>query len=142
MSPEILSRYSVIYVPNAVCLSDSQCEMLREYVQRGGRVVATHLTSAADEFGHLRGDFALADLFGASLLDPVPYEYPDLYLKPVDGPLVPQNLQIVRFRPTSGTVLAHTLSRGQEGAGTGRHDSQFWQGKGNLYRVWPRVGFL
>lgn len=114
MSPEVLSRYSVIYLPNAVCLSDTQCEMLRDYVRNGGRLVATHLTSAADELGHKRDDFALADLFGASLLDPVPYEYPDLYLKPVQGPLVPQDLQIVRFRPTSGTVLAHTLSRGQE----------------------------
>lgn len=114
MSPDVLSRYSVIYVPNAVCLSDSQCEMLRNYVRNGGHIVATHLTSAADEFGHLRGDFALADLFGASLTDPVPYEYPDLYLKPPKGPLVPQDPQIVRFRATSSTVVAHTFSRGQE----------------------------
>jgi len=114
MSPDVLSRYSVVYLPNAVCLSDSQCEMLRSYVQNGGRLVATHLTSAADETGHLRSDFALTELFGASLLDPVPYEFPDLYLKPLDGPLVPQDLQIVRFRATSGAVVAHTHSRGQE----------------------------
>jgi Beta-galactosidase trimerisation domain len=114
MSPEVLSRYSVIYLPCAVCLSDSQCEMLRDYVRNGGHLVATHLTSAADEYGHRRSDFALADLFGASLLDPTPFEYPDLYLKPVDGPLVPQDPQIVRFRPTSSAVLAYTLSRGQE----------------------------
>jgi len=114
MSPDVLARYSVVYLPNAVCLSDSQCEMLRSYVQNGGHLVATHLTSAADESGRLRRDFALTDLFGASLADPVPYEYPDLYLKPVDGPLVPQDLQIVRFRVTSGAVMAHTLSRGEE----------------------------
>jgi hypothetical protein len=114
MSPNVLSRYSVIYVPNAVCLSDSQCEMLRNYVQNGGHIVATHLTSAADEFGHLRPDFALADVFGASLVDAVPYEYPDLYLKPAGGPLLPQDLQIVKFRATSATVVAHTFSRGQE----------------------------
>lgn len=114
MSPDVLSRYSVLYVPNAVCLSDSQCEMLREYVRNGGHLVATHLTSTANELGRPRGNFALADLFGASLTDPAPYEYPDLYLKPTKGPLVPQDLQIVRFRATSGIVLAHTLSRGQE----------------------------
>jgi hypothetical protein len=114
MSPDVLSRYSVIYLPNAVCLSDSQCEMLRDYVRNGGHIVATHLTSAADEFGKLRGDFALADVFGASLVDSVPYEYPDLYLKPAKGPLVPQDPQIVRFRATSGTVVAQTFSRGQE----------------------------
>jgi hypothetical protein len=114
MSPDILSRYSVIYVPNAVCLSDSQCEMLRDYVRNGGHIVATHLTSTADEFGQLRGDFALSDLFGASLVDSTPYEYPDLYLKPMKGPMVPQDLQIVRFRATSAAVIAHTFSRGQE----------------------------
>jgi hypothetical protein len=114
MSPDVLSRYSVIYVPNAVCLSDSQCEMLRDYVRNGGHIVATHLTSTADEFGRPRGNFALADLFGASLADPVPYEYPDLYLKTATGPLVPQDPQIVRFRSTSSTVVAHTFSRGQE----------------------------
>jgi Beta-galactosidase trimerisation domain len=114
MSPDVLSRYSVIYLPNAVCLSDSQCDMLRDYVKNGGHVVATHLTSTADEFARPRGNFALADLFGVSLTDPVPYEYPDLYLKPTKGPLVPQDPQIVRFRATSGTVVAQTFSRGQE----------------------------
>lgn len=114
MSPDILSRYSIVYVPNAVCLSDSQCEMLRDYVRNGGQIVATHLTSTADEYGRPRGDFALADLFGASLADSVPYEYPDLYLKPATGSLVPQDPEIVKFRATSGAVLARTFSRGQE----------------------------
>ncbi len=114
MSSETLSRFSVLYVPNAICLSDAQCEMLRNYVRNGGHLVATHLTSTADEFGWPRPDFALADMFGATLLTPVPDEFPDLYLKPASGPLVPQDLQITRFRATSGTVLAHTFSRGQE----------------------------
>jgi Beta-galactosidase trimerisation domain len=114
MSPEVLSRYSVIYVPNAVCLSEAQCEMLRDYVRNGGHMIATNLTSTADEFGKPRGNFALADMFGASLADPVPYEYPDLYLKTAKGPLVPQDPEIVKFRATSGTVLAHTFSRGKE----------------------------
>jgi hypothetical protein len=115
MSPEVLSRYSVVYVPNAVCLSDSQCEMLRDYVRNGGHLIATNLTSTANEFGRPRGNFALADLFGASLTDPVPYEYPDLYLKHAKGgPLIPQDPEIIKFRATTGTVLAHTFSRGKE----------------------------
>lgn len=77
-------------------------------------MIATNLTSTADEFGKPRGNFALADMFGASLADPVPYEYPDLYLKAGKAPLVPQDPEIVKFRATSGTVLAHTFSRGKE----------------------------
>jgi hypothetical protein len=112
MSPEILSRYQMVYAPNVVCLSDAQCEMLRQYVSNGGILFATHLTSAADEYGRVRKDFGLADIFGASFVDAEPYEYPDLYLKPVEGELIPQDVQIVRLRTTTGEVLAETISRG------------------------------
>ena len=47
----------------------------------GGHLIATHLTSVADEYGRVRENFGLADLFGADFLDPEPMEIPDLYLK-------------------------------------------------------------
>jgi hypothetical protein len=112
MSPELLQKYQMVFVPNAACLSTAQCEMLREYVRRGGVLVATHLTSIADEYGRIRSDFGLADLFAASFVDPQPIEYPDLYLQPVDGDLVPQDPQLMRLRATGGVVLANTLDRG------------------------------
>jgi hypothetical protein len=112
MSPEVLSRYQMIYAPNAVCLSDAQCEMLRQYVKSGGILIATHLTSAADEYGRVRKDFGLADAFGASFLNAEPYEYPDLYLKRGKEELIPQDVQIVRLRQTTGEVLAETYGRG------------------------------
>jgi hypothetical protein len=114
MSAEVLSRYSVVYAPNAICLSDAQCHLLRKYVEDGGNLIATHLTSAADESGRMRSDFGLADSFGASWIESKPYEYPDLYLKPLSGELIPQDPQIVRIRATSGSVVAKTISRGQE----------------------------
>ena len=33
MSPERLSKYRLVYVPNAPCLSDAQCSMLAQYVE-------------------------------------------------------------------------------------------------------------
>jgi hypothetical protein len=113
MTPEVLARYELVYLPNAVSLSDAQCDMLRKYVQGGGVLVATHLTSAADEYGRVRKDYGLADVFGASFTTPDPYEYPDLYLKPVGGgEFLPQDMQIMRFKPTTGKVLATTWDRG------------------------------
>jgi len=112
MTAEMLARYTTVFVPNAACLSDAQCAMLRNYAQSGGTLLATHLTSVADEFGRLRSDFGLADLFGASFVEPAPIEYPDLYLKPADGGLIPQDPQVMRVRAASGTVRATTWDRG------------------------------
>jgi hypothetical protein len=112
MTPELLGRFEMIYAPNAACLSDAQCEMLRRYVTGGGRLLATHLTSVADEYGRVRSNFALADLFGADLVDSEPVEIPDLYLKPSAGDEIPQDPQVVRIRANGGEVLAETLDRG------------------------------
>jgi hypothetical protein len=112
MTPELLSRYATVFAPNAACLSDAQCDLLRDYVEAGGTLFATHLTSVADEFGRVRRDFGLAEIFGASFIDAEPIEYPDLYLKPKEGPLVPQDPQVMRTRATSGHVEAITWDRG------------------------------
>ena len=112
ITPELLARYAIVFVPNAACLSDAQCDLLRDYVAAGGTLFSTHLTSVADEFGRVRRDFGLADTFGASFIDAEPIEYPDLYLKPKQGALVPQDPQAMRTRVTSGRVEAATWDRG------------------------------
>jgi hypothetical protein len=113
MTPELLERYAMVYAPNSACLSDAQCTMLQQYVEHGGTLIATHLTSACDEFGRPRKDFGLAGLFGASFTDAEPFEYPDLYIKPTDGSaLIPQDPQIMRIRANGGKVLATTYDRG------------------------------
>lgn len=112
MTQKQLAGYAAVFVPNAPCLSDAQCDLLRAYVEEGGTLFSTHLTSAADEYGRSRKDFGLASLFGASLAGRKPFEYPDLYLKPAHGGLIPQDPQIVRVRATTGDVEATTWDRG------------------------------
>ena len=46
--------------------SERQCGQIRDFVRRGGGVVATYETSLYDERGVRRGNFGLADLFGAN----------------------------------------------------------------------------
>jgi hypothetical protein len=79
---------------------------------RGGTLFATHLTSVSDEYGRVRSNFGLADVFGAAFLDAEPIECPDLYLKPVNGALIPQDPQVMRTRATGGAVEATTWDRG------------------------------
>ena len=112
MSPAILARYQMVYAPNAACLSDAQGAMLSEYVRNGGNLLATHLTSVADEYGRVRHNFGLAELFGADFIDAEPMEIPDLYLKLPTGEQIPQDPQVLRFRANGAEVLAETLDRG------------------------------
>ncbi len=120
MTPERLAKYPLIYAPNAVCLSDAQCSMLANYVEGGGLLLATHLTSVADEFGRVRRDFGLTDVLGATLVSPEPLEMPDLYLRPIPPVLIAglpwnqsflQDPQVVVFK-SKWPGLAETYDRG------------------------------
>jgi hypothetical protein len=61
-----LSQFRTLILPNIAALSDNQCRELRDYVARGGNLIATYETSLYDEWGARRNDFGLADLFGVS----------------------------------------------------------------------------
>ncbi len=66
LGAENLDRFKLLILPNVAALSDKQCAQLRDFVQRGGSLVATFETSLYDETGKKRSDFALADLFGVA----------------------------------------------------------------------------
>ena len=66
LDAEHLADYQTLILPNLAALSDGQCAQLRQFVARGGGLVATHETSLLDEWGVQRKDFGLADLFGVS----------------------------------------------------------------------------
>jgi hypothetical protein len=121
MTAERLARFPFVYAPNAACLSDAQCSMLAKYVEDGGAILATHLTSVADEFGRVRKNYGLSELFGATLISPEPVEIPDLYMRPVPptlmtsfpwGQLIPQDPQVMLFKNEGAQVLVETYDRG------------------------------
>jgi hypothetical protein len=114
MAAERLANYQLVYVPNAPCLSDAQCSMLASYVEGGGALVATHLTSITDEFGRPRHDFGLSELFDAHPKVYEPIEIPDLYLRVLSsGKLIPQDSQVMQFEAARGAeVIAETSDRG------------------------------
>ncbi len=61
-----ISRFRTLILPNIAALSNDQCNQIREFVERGGGVIATYETSLYDEWGVPRKDFGLASLFGVS----------------------------------------------------------------------------
>jgi hypothetical protein len=63
-----LSRYRVLVVPDAVCMSDEQAAAIAAFVERGGGLVATDRTSLYDEWYRQRPDLALRALLGPDVL--------------------------------------------------------------------------
>lgn len=64
-----LRPYDLVVLPDTVNVSDEFCAIAKEYVRRGGRLLATARTSLYDDHGTRRKDFGLKDLLGISYRD-------------------------------------------------------------------------
>ena len=58
-----LSKYAVLVLANQESLSDTALKQIKDFVNRGGGVVATGLTSLFDDWRRRRPTFGLIDLF-------------------------------------------------------------------------------
>ena len=67
MDEEHLAPYKTLILPNIAALSDQQCQQIRDFVRKGGSLVATYETSLYNEMGERRDNFGLSDLFGVEL---------------------------------------------------------------------------
>jgi hypothetical protein len=92
LDPEHVGQFKLLLLPNIAALSEAQCQQLREYVKRGGSLLATLETSLYDEWGVRRKDFGLADLFGIE------------FKSPVEGPI--QNSYLTLEHATRHPILA------------------------------------
>ncbi len=76
-----VNQFKTLILPDVVALSDGQCAQIREFVERGGSVIATHETSLSDEFGTRRKNFGLADLFGVNFAGRIEPRMQNAYLR-------------------------------------------------------------
>jgi len=76
-----VDRYKLLVLPNVAALSDGQCEQLRQYVRRGGSLLATFETSLYDERGKRRADFGLGDVFGVRFNGTVERDIKNSYMR-------------------------------------------------------------
>lgn len=63
-------QFSLLVLPNLGAMSEDQISGVRRFVKNGGNLIATGETSLFNEWGDLRQDYGLADLFGAHITDP------------------------------------------------------------------------
>ncbi len=97
LTAERLDAFKLLVMADAAALSDAQCGAIRDYVGRGGSVLATFATSLFDETGARRADFGLADLFGVT------------FTGRIDGPM--QN-SYLNLDPDPGTGARHPILDG------------------------------
>ncbi len=85
------ARYKCIVLPTCACLSEKLLERLRTFVQEGGLLIASLDTSLFDEKGTRRGDFGLADVFGAGINEDVLVFHDFNYFEFAEGAPAPFN---------------------------------------------------
>lgn len=65
-SLERIKDLKLLLIPNGACISDEHIDIIKEYVNMGGGIIASYETSLYDEKGKKRDDFGLKELFGCS----------------------------------------------------------------------------
>lgn len=74
LSPDVLAKYKGLILANVAVLSDKQCGQLRDYVSRGGSLLATFETGFYDERGKVRPQSGISGIFGieknAAMVEP------------------------------------------------------------------------
>ena len=61
------AEFTLLILPNVAAMSDEQCDGVRRFVDRGGSLIASGVTSLYDPHGDARKDFALGELFKTHL---------------------------------------------------------------------------
>jgi Hypothetical glycosyl hydrolase 6/Beta-galactosidase trimerisation domain len=86
---EHTAPFRTLVLPNIAALSAKQCDQLRQFVSKGGSLIATYETSLYDEWGVRRKNFGLASLFGTSFAGrtegPIQNSYLTLEKDPTTG---------------------------------------------------------
>ncbi|HID96543.1 MAG TPA: hypothetical protein EYP53_10895 [Candidatus Latescibacteria bacterium] len=113
-----LQDYKILILSNVAALSQEQMQAIRDFVERGGLLVATYETSLFTEEGEKREDFGLADLFGAGYLSSIYKTNTGFHIQKSetlvkDFPLKSLDPQQRIFFP----VNRHTVIRAEKGIG-------------------------
>ncbi|AML52598.1 alpha-amylase family protein [Falsihalocynthiibacter arcticus] len=68
MTDEMLDRFKVLILPNALCLSDAQCAVISAWVGRGGNLIVAGESAMATEDGTPRDECGLAPSLGTRVI--------------------------------------------------------------------------
>lgn len=74
-----LDKYDLIIFPNVPCFTKEEADIVRDYVNKGGNIIATFETSLYDVYGEKLNNFQLKDVLGIAntgdVFGPLRYDY-------------------------------------------------------------------
>jgi len=117
-----LSNYQLLVLPNVACLSQEAIKGLRDFVKKGGNLVASFETSLYNETGKRKNNFQLSKLFGVDfnkeLFGPMNWDYiapvaknnPPL-LNNITGKYLPAPSYGIKVEPTTGKPYLYFRER-------------------------------
>jgi hypothetical protein len=108
LSRELLDQLDTLVLPETEALSDAHAELIRDWVGRGGTLVASHRCGLLDDRHQERSDFPLADVFGVHLAGEV-----KKFAYDSEGKLKSDFISV--YLESSGHTLAKPLAQGTVG---------------------------
>ena len=105
MDAEHVNQFKTLILPNIAALSDEQCQQIRDYVKRGGSIVATYETALYDHWGVRRDDFGLADLFGVQFKGKIEGPMKNSYLRIEKDPLTGKHHPLLAGLEDAGRIV-------------------------------------
>lgn len=64
INPEQFTNLDLLILPNVACITENEAKAIRNFVKRGGRIIASFETSLYSPEGNRLTDFVLSDIFG------------------------------------------------------------------------------
>jgi len=104
LTREALDQFEVLVLPEVEVLSDQQADVIRNWVARGGTLVASYKCGLLDENHKSRANFPLADVFGVNYVSEE-----RKYAYDAEGKLRPGNFTST-YLESAGHPLARLLS--------------------------------
>ncbi len=105
LDAEHVNQFKTLILPNIAALSDEQCQQIRDYVKRGGSIVATYETALYDQWGVRREDFGLADLFGVQFKGKIEGPMKNSYLRIEKDPLTGKHHPLLAGLEDAGRIV-------------------------------------
>jgi len=102
---EQLEKYKVLIMPNVAAISDDHAQIIEEWIEQGGKLIATYQTSLFDEKGKARSNFAFNKAFGVSFTGEAVNTNKDFYQKIITRNEISKGFELTELLHNAGNTL-------------------------------------